>query len=56
MIGRHPRLVAAGLDAGVRVSDQADAGCDYITRYLDLAGDRLIPGLDVVTFVGDVAF
>ncbi|ETK43664.1 hypothetical protein H098_00980 [Pseudomonas fluorescens FH5] len=38
MMDRHPRLVAAGLDAGVRVFDQTDAGCDHITRYLDLAG------------------
>ena len=55
MMDRHPRLVAAGLDAGVRVFDHADAGRDHINRDLDLAGDGLIPGLDVVALVRDVA-
>lgn len=35
------------------VFDQADVGCDYIHRCGDFAGDVLIAGLGVVTFMDD---
>ena len=38
----------------MQVFDQADGGCNYVDRYLDLSGDGLIAGLGVIALVGVV--